>query len=111
VFLPESRVVLFTVERSRPSERSLQALSLDTRRVSVVAEGDIRTPRYTPTGHLAYLAGETLVAAPFEVTTLRLTGNPVTLGERIDSFSFTRDAAGHLRSPARIRRWSHHRGQ
>ena len=89
VFLPQSRTVLFVAEPSSAAERLLQAVSLDDRRVTIVQQSNITNPRYVPTGHLAYLSGGMLMAAPFDLDTLRLAGPPVSLVERVDSFTFS----------------------
>ena len=45
--------------------------------------------RYLPTGHLVYALGTTLLAAPFDVDRLELTGGPVPLVEGVSRAFFT----------------------
>ena len=88
-FVPQSSTVLFVVETASDSDRSLQVVSLGDRRVTLIMQGAVTNPRYVRTGHLAYLINEKLVAAPFDLQTLQRTGAPVTLVERVNSFSFS----------------------
>jgi len=90
-FLPQTRTVLFVTEYSAPDERSLQAVSLDTKEIRSVSPGGAVLPRYVPTGHLAQLNDGKLVVTPFDPTTLRFTGPPVTLFEDVNSFSFSNE--------------------
>ena len=91
VFLPQSRVVLFVVESSGPTGRSLQAVSLDTKVIRVVNTGDGVMPRYVSTGHLAQVLDGRLVVTPFDASALRFTGQPVTVLEGVSSFAFSND--------------------
>src|SRR4030095_8676566 len=90
-FLPQTRTVLFVTEYSAPDERSLQAVSLDTKEIRSVSSGGAVLPRYVPTGHLAQLNDGQPGVPPFDPTTLRFTGPPVTLFEDVNSFSFSNE--------------------
>jgi serine/threonine-protein kinase len=90
-FVAESDTVLFVAEGSGRPARSFHAVSLKTKHVTVLVQQNGDTPRYVPTGHLAYLVDDALVAAPFDVETLRITGAPFTVVEGAASFSFTAD--------------------
>ena len=83
--LPGRRAILFTVIPTRgnvygmaaslPSAR-IEALNLSTGERHVVVRGGGR-PRYTTTGHLLYVSGGTLYAAPFDLHALRTRGAAV----------------------------------
>ena len=90
-FMANSDLVLFVAEGTGRPARSFQAVSLRTKLVTVVGQQDGFTPQYVPTGHLAYVVNDTLVAAPFDIQALRVTGAPMTVVERVNSFSFTAD--------------------
>jgi len=47
-------------------------------------------PNYVDSGHLVWLEGEDLVAAPFDVETLKFLGHPVTVLSGVNSFHLTR---------------------
>jgi dipeptidyl aminopeptidase/acylaminoacyl peptidase len=79
VALPDGRGILFTVQ---PGTSVQQAM------IAVVRPGKGRhrelmrgvAARYSPTGHLLVLTADgTLVAAPFDLKTLELTGDPVAI--------------------------------
>jgi len=80
--LPDGRAVLFTAwggtfERTRIAVRSL----VSTERKNLV-EG-ATTPRYSPTGHLIYYQTGTLMAMPFDASSLAVTGERVPLQEPV----------------------------
>jgi hypothetical protein len=86
--LPGSRTILFTLAGGTdPDSRQIVVQSLDTgaRRVVVDAGTDAR---YVPTGHLVYAVGGTLLAVPFDVSTLTVQGGPVAL---VDDVAMSRD--------------------
>jgi serine/threonine-protein kinase len=76
--LPNGRALLFTIRMRDGSTRSaVQSLATGERRVLARAAG---RARYVPTGHLIYPRGETLVAAPFDLDRLEVTGPEVSIG-------------------------------
>jgi eukaryotic-like serine/threonine-protein kinase len=88
--LPGGRAVLFTLgPGSDQDTRQVVVQSLDTgvRRVVVEAGAD---GRYVPTGHLVYALRDTLMAVPFDVAKLAVTGGPVAL---IEDLAMSPDAA------------------
>jgi serine/threonine-protein kinase len=87
-FAPQSDVVLFVADGNG---RSVQAVSLRTKKITVLFQGDGATPRYLPTGHMAYLLDRKLVAVPFDLDSLRITGSPFTVVDGAASFSFSDD--------------------
>jgi len=76
-WLPDSKSVLFTIMREWVDSRPRVALlDLKTRKWSVLIE-DAADARYVPTGHLVFLRQGTLMAVPFDLEKLQLTGRSV----------------------------------
>ncbi len=81
--LPGARAIIFTIVRVPSDPRlgtsvALQSLETGERRVLF---RDAADARYVPTGHLVYVAGGILMAAPFDLSTLQVTGDSVGLVE------------------------------
>ena len=99
--LPNAKAVLFSIRPTvgAPPNR-IAVLSLESGEYHTVLEGGY-SPRYAPSGHLLFLTGETLMAAPFDLEELRTTGPPVPVLEGISgtpnmsigSFSFSGDGS------------------
>ncbi|MGD0438334.1 MAG: protein kinase, partial [Bryobacteraceae bacterium] len=70
-FLPGGRALVFTIAGSTSNQIAVLDLKKGTSKV-VVQDG--RDGRYVPTGHLVYLRGGTLFAAPFDTERLTVTG-------------------------------------
>ena len=77
VLLPDGRSVLFTIwsKGGLPSAR-VAILDLATRKYRTLVQGGYGA-RYAPGGHLLYVAGGALLAAPFDASRGILTGPPV----------------------------------
>jgi len=76
--LPGGRGVVFTTEG--PDGFRLQAVDVETGEVKNLTPGMF--PRYSPTGHLLFIDDDaTLLAAPFDVESLELTGAAVPVAE------------------------------
>src|SRR4029450_12252655 len=78
-FLPDGQTVLFTSTKSVfPSwdDTRVVAQSLATGQQKVLIEGGAYA-RYVPTGHLVYMRRGTLMAVPFDVTRLDVSGAAV----------------------------------
>jgi serine/threonine-protein kinase len=93
--LPGGGAVLFTVgDRSGRSwdyaKIVVQALEAGKRKVLVDGGTDAR---YLPTGHLAYVRAETLMAVPFDLDHLELSGDPVSVEEGVRQSSENTGAA------------------
>jgi serine/threonine-protein kinase len=82
--LPGGRAILFTLAARRGEWDTAQIVvqSLDSGRRHVVVERGADA-RYVPTGHLVYALDWTLLAAPFDVTRLAVTGDTVPLVEDV----------------------------
>jgi eukaryotic-like serine/threonine-protein kinase len=80
-FLPDGQTVLFTSTKSAfPSwdDTRVVAQSIATGQQKVLIEGGADA-RYVPTGHLVYMRRGTLMAVPFDVNRLEVTGAAVGL--------------------------------
>jgi serine/threonine-protein kinase len=77
--LPHSQFVLFTiVSDGSIADGRIAALDLKTRAIAgVLARGT--AARYTTSGHLIYASAGTLAAVPFDATSRRPLGEPVTM--------------------------------
>jgi serine/threonine-protein kinase len=85
-FLPGGKALLFTIrtdaeagagDARSPNERShIAALSLATGEIHHLTTGGT-SPRYAPTGHLVFAAGDSLHAARFDTGRLELSSEPV----------------------------------
>jgi serine/threonine-protein kinase len=84
--LPGDEFLLFTVangfglNRWDTAKIVLQSLKTGERRV--LFEGGSNA-RYLPTGHIVYAFGSTLLAVPFDIHTLQLTGQPVSIVDSV----------------------------
>ena len=72
--LPASEAVLFTIATTDDSQ--IAVLSLDTLEQSVLIRGG-SYPRYSPTGHLLYVAQGDLWAVRFDLSRMETAGDPV----------------------------------
>jgi serine/threonine-protein kinase len=84
--LPGGKAVLFTIWTGSPYDNSrIAVLSLETRKWHVLIEGG-SCARYVPTGHLVYVRGGrggTILAVPFDLNRLEVTGSPVPIVEDV----------------------------
>lgn len=85
--LPGRQAVLFTVEVAGKAfdEARIAVLSLRTGQWQVVLEGGSNA-RYAPTGHLVYARSGRLLAAPFDLRQLRVTGPGLALIEGVSAY-------------------------
>jgi len=88
-FLPGGKAVLFTIGTAEATswddgQIAVQSLATGTRRV--LAQG--HSPRYAPSGHLLYVRQGTLMAVPFDVRRLELTGTTVRVVEGVAQSAF-----------------------
>jgi Tol biopolymer transport system component len=102
-FLPGGREVLFTVQHAsnRQDRSAIAALSIETGRRTDVLNGGVYA-RYVSSGHLVFGRSGTLLAVPFDVKTLKVTGSPVPVLSDVsylvaaNSFNFDIAARGTL---------------
>ncbi|MEE9231600.1 MAG: protein kinase, partial [Acidobacteriota bacterium] len=77
--LPGGRGLLVTLERTSSrnfDEASIAVIVPETGELKILVEGGMDA-RYAPTGHLVYARAGSLLAAPFDLEQLELTGQPV----------------------------------
>jgi Tol biopolymer transport system component len=94
--LPDGKSVLFTIERAQyrwdDAQIVVQSLATGVRKVLIEGAADAR---YVPTGHLVYARQGTLMAVPFNLARLEVTGGPVGIIDGImqdvNTFSGTGD--------------------
>jgi serine/threonine-protein kinase len=95
-FLPDGETILFT--QIGGGNINIEALFLETGERKVLFKGGSHA-RYSPSGHLLFMQLGTLLAAPFDVEALEVTGPPVPIIEGVmfarlngsGFFSFSRD--------------------
>jgi Tol biopolymer transport system component len=78
-FLPGGKAILFTISNEDTESYDngrIAVLSLETGEKKIVLEGG-SSARYSPSGHLVYARGGKLLAAPFNLRKLQVTGPPV----------------------------------
>ena len=88
--LPDGKTVLFTLGSEGvdwdDAQIVVQSLATGERKVLVSGGSDAR---YVPTGHLAYKQQGTLLAVPFDVVRLEVTGGPVPIVEDVAQAGIT----------------------
>ena len=81
--LPGDKAVLFTLgDGGNWDDAQIVVHSLETGERKVLIEGG-RDARYVPTGHLVYVLDGTLLAVPFDVDELEVTGGPIPMAEGV----------------------------
>jgi len=81
--LPSGQAVLYNaITGIVPSECDVVVESLDTGQRHVVVEGG-SDPRYVPTGHVLFARSGALMAVPFDVARLEVTGSPIVVLEDV----------------------------
>jgi serine/threonine-protein kinase len=78
VFLPGGKTVLLTVATADTAsfdDAQVVAFNLETKVKTVLVEGGM-SARYSPSGHLVYARNGSLLAVPFDLDTVRVSGQP-----------------------------------
>ena len=112
--LPDGRNVLAVGSSQRPgqpirADSAVEVLSLADGTSKTLVRGG-SSPRYVPTGHLLYVSGGTLFAAPFDVNALEMRGTAVPIlddvqfnaGNGRSALSFSRDGTLAYRKGGRL---------
>jgi serine/threonine protein kinase/Tol biopolymer transport system component len=86
--LPDGKSVVFTAFSTPMEKASIVVLSLETRKQQVLIEGGIFA-HYVSTGHLVYARGKTMMAVPFDLGSLKVTGPAVSVLEDVPAHSST----------------------
>jgi len=85
--LPGGRAVLFTMgtaDMETWDEATIAVLSLENGETRTLIEGGMHA-RYSSTGHIVYARGQRLLAVPFDVSSLDVTGTPVVILEPVST--------------------------
>ena len=77
VLLPGERAVIYTIDDAR-----IMVFDLESRTERVLIEVG-KNPFYSPSGHLVFARGSTLLAMPLDLETLTVSGDPVALMDGI----------------------------
>jgi serine/threonine-protein kinase len=101
--LPDGRAVLYTVgsEQANFADGEIVVMSLATGDTHVALDRGVDA-RYVPSGHLVYVRDGTLMAAPFDLKGLRITGTPAAIvngvmqAVRTSSLSLSETGAGQF---------------
>jgi len=80
--LPGERAVVFMRANNDGRTYDVMGLNLATGEQTVLIQ-DGQVPTYTVSGHLVFVRGATLMAAPFDAAALAVTGEPVALFEGV----------------------------
>lgn len=81
--LPGGKAAIFTIwTGTRFDDASIGLVDLKTGKRRVLIEGGVYA-RYVPTGHLIYARSNGLLAVPFDLARLRVTGPPVSILEGV----------------------------
>jgi len=93
-FLPGGKMVLFGALRSGANweNATVAVQSVETGERRDLIQGGSH-PRYAPSGHLVYVRGQTLMAAPFDIQRLAVTGEGVPVVEGVLQPSLLNGAA------------------
>jgi serine/threonine-protein kinase len=84
-FLPDGKTALFsspTPDGATADDKVIGVVTLETGQQKILVQGGSH-PHYLPTGHLVFMRSGTLMAVPFDVTRLEITGIPVPVLEGI----------------------------
>jgi serine/threonine protein kinase len=82
-FLPDGRHFVFLADAERTEDHNIRAGSLDSPDSQILISAVTRIA-YAPPGYLLYVSQGSLVAHPFDSSTLKFTGNPIPIAEHIE---------------------------
>lgn len=81
-FLPDGRHFVFLADADTTEDHHIRVGSLDSQDSQILFVAISRVA-FAPPGYLLYVNQGTLVAVPFDTSSLKVTGDPVTVAERI----------------------------
>jgi eukaryotic-like serine/threonine-protein kinase len=93
--LPNRRALLFELLRGMPQTRSVALLDMETREHRVLVEQG-GAASFVATGHIVFIRGTTLMAVPFDVDRLAVTGDAVAVLEGVSPGSWALSHNGTL---------------
>jgi eukaryotic-like serine/threonine-protein kinase len=88
-FLPDGKHYLFYGRTVQPQDSGVYSASLDSPDGTLVLKAAITRIEYTPLGYLLYAREGSLLAHPFDDRSLRFTGEPITVVNRLPFFDKT----------------------
>jgi len=86
-FLPDGRHFMFDLRSSDAGKGGIYLGALDSTEVRLLIPGQSNV-NYAAPGFLIYGRQETLLARPFELNALRVTGEPVSIAEQVGAMTF-----------------------
>ena len=94
-FLPDGKALLFSIPTNivSPPKVAVQSLRTGERR-ELPSRGYF--PRYAPSGHIVYSLEESLMAAPFDLRTLAVTGPAVAVIDGVQPWQYSFSRTGSL---------------
>jgi serine/threonine protein kinase len=93
--LPGGQSLLFTITGTSAASSRIAVLDLRTHLHRVLVNG-AATGRYVPTGHLVYQRGDALLAVPFDIKQLGVTGSETPVVEGVSRSDYTFSNTGLL---------------
>ena len=87
-FLPDGKSILLSLSGDTPGESQIVVQSLETGARQVLVQGPAFRSRYVPTGHILYSREGSLMAVPFDLERLKVTGSPAQIMEGIGALRF-----------------------
>jgi hypothetical protein len=97
--LPDGRTILFTVATGLSADRwdkariVVQSVSSKQRKTLIEGGSDAR---YLTSGHIVYASGDTLLAVPFDLQKLEVTGRPIPVVQGVTRASPSMTGAAHF---------------
>jgi len=82
-FLPDGRHFLYFSSSARGEDNGIYLGSLDSKGAARLAVAADSSAAYSPSGHLVFLRGGTLMAQPFDTRRLEVTGEAVAVAEQV----------------------------
>jgi DNA-binding winged helix-turn-helix (wHTH) protein/Tol biopolymer transport system component len=95
-FLPDGRHFLYFAESTDPEQRGTYVASLDGRPGTRVLDASSAPVTFAPPGHLVFVRDQVLMAQPFDMSRLQVSGTPSPLGSDLSSQSLTLSTAAGL---------------
>src|SRR5262249_40464833 len=83
-FLPGGKQVLFTLTSKALERPQFAVLNLEGRQYHTIAPGG-DNGRYVPSGHLTFVRNGSLIAVPFDLSTLTVRGPEVPVADAVSS--------------------------
>ena len=92
-FLPDGKRFLYLAQNAKTEDSSIYVRAIDSSENRLILKTRAQAA-YVPDGYLLFLRDRTLMAQPFDVSKLQLTGEPVLLAEQV-GFNFAAGFANY----------------